>query len=170
MTLGRFRRSLDPGRERRNRMRSGRRCRKPRQHRRQQGKLRIQRENDELASGSSVNPPRFLAGDPGRPPRELSPREINEAESANRMRIVVVGGFGNFGARICRRLSLESSVEIVATGRHPGAASRRNRDRYCTRATRSAWHGDDGLKRRSGAGDLRHLRRGSPSPPAGHRS
>jgi saccharopine dehydrogenase-like NADP-dependent oxidoreductase len=47
------------------------------------------------------------------------------------MRIVVVGGFGNFGARICRRLSLEPSVEIVAAGRHGGTASRAS-------ATRSA--------------------------------
>jgi len=37
------------------------------------------------------------------------------------MRVVVIGGFGNFGARICRRLSLERSIEIVATGRHAGA-------------------------------------------------
>jgi hypothetical protein len=32
-------------------------------------------------------------------------------------RIVVVGGFGNFGARICRRLVQESGIEVVATSR-----------------------------------------------------
>jgi Saccharopine dehydrogenase NADP binding domain len=32
-------------------------------------------------------------------------------------RVVVVGGFGNFGARICRRLALESGIDVVATGR-----------------------------------------------------
>jgi hypothetical protein len=32
-------------------------------------------------------------------------------------RVVVVGGFGNFGARICRRLAQESGLDIVCTGR-----------------------------------------------------
>jgi hypothetical protein len=32
-------------------------------------------------------------------------------------RVVVVGGFGNFGARICRRLSEEPALAVVATGR-----------------------------------------------------
>ena len=35
----------------------------------------------------------------------------------NGARVVVVGGFGNFGSRICRRLSQEPALEIVATGR-----------------------------------------------------
>ena len=34
------------------------------------------------------------------------------------MRVVVIGGLGNFGARISRRLSLEPALEIIATGRH----------------------------------------------------
>ena len=34
------------------------------------------------------------------------------------MRVVVIGGSGNFGARICRRLSLEKGFEIIATSRH----------------------------------------------------
>ncbi len=38
------------------------------------------------------------------------------------MRIVVVGGLGNFGARICRRLALEPEIEIVATSRHASRA------------------------------------------------
>jgi len=33
------------------------------------------------------------------------------------MRVIVLGGFGNFGARICRRLAQESALDIVATGR-----------------------------------------------------
>lgn len=40
------------------------------------------------------------------------------------MRVIVIGGLGNFGARICRRLALEPGLELVATGRKPvsGAA------------------------------------------------
>jgi hypothetical protein len=34
------------------------------------------------------------------------------------MRVVVIGGLGNFGARISRRLSLEPALEIIAAGRH----------------------------------------------------
>jgi NAD(P)-dependent dehydrogenase (short-subunit alcohol dehydrogenase family) len=32
-------------------------------------------------------------------------------------RVVVIGGFGNFGTRICRRLSEEAGIEVVATSR-----------------------------------------------------
>jgi saccharopine dehydrogenase-like NADP-dependent oxidoreductase len=39
------------------------------------------------------------------------------------MRVVVIGGLGNFGARICRRLSLEQGFEVVATSRHAAKAS-----------------------------------------------
>jgi NAD dependent epimerase/dehydratase family len=34
------------------------------------------------------------------------------------MRVVVIGGLGNFGARICKRLKAETGIEIIATGRH----------------------------------------------------
>jgi hypothetical protein len=37
------------------------------------------------------------------------------------MRALVIGGLGNFGARICRRLSLERGVDVLATSRHPDA-------------------------------------------------
>jgi saccharopine dehydrogenase-like NADP-dependent oxidoreductase len=33
------------------------------------------------------------------------------------VRVVVVGGTGNFGARICRRLRQEPGIEVIATGR-----------------------------------------------------
>ena len=33
------------------------------------------------------------------------------------MRVVVVGGLGNFGARICTRLAQESGIEVIATSR-----------------------------------------------------
>src|SRR4051812_42550347 len=33
------------------------------------------------------------------------------------MRIVVVGGHGNFGARICRALSSDENITVIATGR-----------------------------------------------------
>jgi len=34
------------------------------------------------------------------------------------IRVVVIGAFGNFGARICKRLALEPEIEVVAAGRH----------------------------------------------------
>jgi NAD(P)-dependent dehydrogenase (short-subunit alcohol dehydrogenase family) len=34
------------------------------------------------------------------------------------MRVVVIGGLGNFGARICRRLAQEEGFKIIATSRH----------------------------------------------------
>lgn len=34
------------------------------------------------------------------------------------MRVIVIGGLGNFGARICKRLSFEDGFKIVATSRH----------------------------------------------------
>jgi hypothetical protein len=41
------------------------------------------------------------------------------------MRVVVIGGLGNFGARICRRLAQESGIEVIATSRraHPTGQS-----------------------------------------------
>jgi NAD(P)-dependent dehydrogenase (short-subunit alcohol dehydrogenase family) len=39
------------------------------------------------------------------------------------MRVIVIGGLGNFGARICRRLSQEEGFRIVATSRHAGKAA-----------------------------------------------
>jgi hypothetical protein len=33
------------------------------------------------------------------------------------MRVVVIGGMGNFGARICRRLAQEPGIEVIATSR-----------------------------------------------------
>ena len=38
------------------------------------------------------------------------------------MRVVIIGGFGNFGARICRRLVQETGFEIVATSRRRNTA------------------------------------------------
>jgi len=34
------------------------------------------------------------------------------------MRVIVIGGLGNFGARICKRLSQDEGFKIVATSRH----------------------------------------------------
>ena len=39
------------------------------------------------------------------------------------MRVVVIGGLGNFGARICQRLVLESGLEVIATSRRPMSPS-----------------------------------------------
>jgi uncharacterized protein YbjT (DUF2867 family) len=41
------------------------------------------------------------------------------------MRVVVIGGSGNFGARICRRLARESGLEVVATGRRAAGSENR---------------------------------------------
>jgi NAD(P)-dependent dehydrogenase (short-subunit alcohol dehydrogenase family) len=35
------------------------------------------------------------------------------------MRVVVIGGLGNFGARICTRLAQEPGIEVIATSRRP---------------------------------------------------
>jgi hypothetical protein len=35
------------------------------------------------------------------------------------MRVVVLGGYGNFGARVCRALAATPGMEVVAAGRHP---------------------------------------------------
>jgi NAD(P)-dependent dehydrogenase (short-subunit alcohol dehydrogenase family) len=40
------------------------------------------------------------------------------------MRVVVIGGLGNFGGRICKRLSLEGGFEVVATSRHAAKTSK----------------------------------------------
>jgi saccharopine dehydrogenase-like NADP-dependent oxidoreductase len=39
------------------------------------------------------------------------------------MRVIVIGGLGNFGARICKRLSQEEGFKIVATSRHAEKAT-----------------------------------------------
>ena len=35
------------------------------------------------------------------------------------MRVVVIGGYGNFGSRVCRGLAGSPAMEVVAAGRHP---------------------------------------------------
>jgi uncharacterized protein YbjT (DUF2867 family) len=37
------------------------------------------------------------------------------------MRVVVIGGYGNFGARVCRGLAGSPGIEVIAAGRHPDA-------------------------------------------------
>ena len=37
------------------------------------------------------------------------------------MRIVVIGGAGNFGARVCRALALDPSLDVIAAGRKPAS-------------------------------------------------
>src|SRR5438552_10647635 len=43
------------------------------------------------------------------------------------MRVVVIGGYGNFGARVCRALA-GPAMELVAAGRHPDAGRGRLAD------------------------------------------
>ncbi|RBK99031.1 saccharopine dehydrogenase, partial [Xanthomonas oryzae pv. oryzae] len=38
-------------------------------------------------------------------------------------RVVVLGGFGHFGARIVRALAATTQVHVIAAGRHPGDAA-----------------------------------------------
>jgi len=40
------------------------------------------------------------------------------------MRVVVIGGLGNFGARICRRLAGDPKFDVIATSRRGGRAGR----------------------------------------------
>ncbi len=40
------------------------------------------------------------------------------------MRIVVLGGYGNFGARICRALAARGDAEVIAAGRDPDRGQR----------------------------------------------
>ena len=40
------------------------------------------------------------------------------------MRSVAIGGYGNFGARICRALTDNPDVQLIAAGRNPGSATR----------------------------------------------
>lgn len=37
------------------------------------------------------------------------------------MRVVVIGGFGNFGARICRALEGDAAIEVISSSRSAGA-------------------------------------------------
>src|SRR5689334_19992239 len=39
------------------------------------------------------------------------------AEYNERVRVVVIGGFGNFGARICRALAADKDMEVLPAGR-----------------------------------------------------
>ncbi len=39
------------------------------------------------------------------------------------MRVVVIGGSGNFGTRICRRLGQDADLTVIAAGRHASRAS-----------------------------------------------
>ena len=39
------------------------------------------------------------------------------------MRVVVIGGHGNFGARICRALSATPGIDVIAAGRNPPQAA-----------------------------------------------
>src|ERR1700689_5209573 len=44
-------------------------------------------------------------------------------------RIVVIGGLGNFGARICNRLAEEPGLDVIATSRRP---------HYCSTSVKTA--------------------------------
>src|SRR5882672_12316522 len=40
------------------------------------------------------------------------------------MRVVVIGGYGNFGARVCRGLAESPAMEVIAAGRHQDGGRR----------------------------------------------
>ena len=64
----------------------------------------------------NVRRARFAFGD-----EEAGSRRI-DARYDSRMRILVLGGYGNFGARICRALAQGAQAGVVAGGRNPQAA------------------------------------------------
>ncbi len=45
----------------------------------------------------------------------------SDAKLDRNMRVVVIGGFGNFGARICRALEGNPGIEVIASSRSAGA-------------------------------------------------
>jgi len=51
------------------------------------------------------------------------------------MKIIVLGGYGNFGARICRALAADAAQTVIAAGRHPRAAPQDFAQRGITPAT-----------------------------------
>jgi hypothetical protein len=48
---------------------------------------------------------------------------IGAMESTPRMRVVVLGGYGNFGARICRALAGDAAIGLVVAGRDGAKAA-----------------------------------------------
>jgi Saccharopine dehydrogenase NADP binding domain len=59
----------------------------------------------------------------GLPPKGLEPQTrarrltLGPGRYHSQMRVVVLGGYGNFGARICRALAGHSTIDVVAAGR-----------------------------------------------------
>jgi hypothetical protein len=49
----------------------------------------------------------------------VSPPECGTPAASLAARIVVIGGSGNFGARICRALASDPRIEVIAAGRTP---------------------------------------------------
>lgn len=52
------------------------------------------------------------------------------------MHVVVLGGYGNFGARICRALARNPQIEVTAAARNPEDGARRARLDSCIRSAR----------------------------------
>lgn len=73
------------------------------------------------------------------------------------MRIVVLGGYGNFGERICTALSKTPGMEVIAAGRQPASAPPDFRQRGIqTAALDIAASGFQGALRRLDAGTVIH--------------
>jgi len=52
------------------------------------------------------------------------------------MRVLVLGGYGNFGARICRALARDQTYEVFAAGREPDTGTRRAGLDSCVQSVR----------------------------------
>ena len=73
------------------------------------------------------------------------------------MRVIVLGGYGNFGARICRALARDPSIELLVAGRHAGRAHALARALDASAATVDAGAPDLAAQlRRHGAGLVIH--------------
>jgi predicted dinucleotide-binding enzyme len=60
------------------------------------------------------------------------------------MRSVAIGGYGNFGASICRALADNPDVQLIAAGRSPGSATRN--DIVNLAQPQGSWEGQAGLR------------------------
>jgi len=60
------------------------------------------------------------------------------------MRTVVIGGYGNFGTRICRALTDNPDIQLIAAGRNPVSGTRN--DIVNLAQPQSSWEGQTGLR------------------------
>ena len=62
------------------------------------------------------------------------------------MRSVAIGGYGNFGARICRALTDNPDVQLIAAARNPGSATRNDIVNLAQPQPQGSCEGEAGLR------------------------